>query len=222
VRTLDLLAKRVLDVLFSALGAIVASPLWLVASAAILIEDGRPILYKQKRWGRSGSTFSLFKFRTMVNGADRGVVRQATSGDKRITRVGRVLRACGLDELPQVINIFKGELSLVGPRALAVGEVVKDRDGRDLNYEDVPGFTDRLAVRPGLTGPAAIYLPKDAHPLDKLEYDVAYIRTRSLLGDLRLIFLSIWISVTGRWERRDSKVRGRANQWSERAESTRQ
>lgn len=202
----NLLVKRLLDIGLSVAGGVVATPLWLAAIVAILLEDGPPVLFRQKRWGRSETKFDVLKFRTMRKDAD--AVRQATVGDARITRVGRVLRACGMDELPQVLNIIKGDMSLVGPRALAVGEIIPDHDGRDLTYEQVPGFAARLAVRPGLTGPAAIYLSKDAHPLDKLREDLRYVRERTLLYDIKLILLSFWISVSGRWERRDKKVGG--------------
>ena len=98
----------------------------------------------------------------VANSDEEFGLKQASENDPRITKVGRVLRAMGLDELPQIINIFKGEMSFVGPRSLAVGEIVKDEKGRVMKYEDIPGFRERLRVRPGLTGLASIYIPKDA------------------------------------------------------------
>ncbi|MBW1717674.1 MAG: sugar transferase, partial [Deltaproteobacteria bacterium] len=124
----------------------------------------------------------------------------------RITRVGRILRSTGLDELPQLINIFKGEMSFVGPRSLAVAEIVQDEKGHVVNYEDISGFYERLSVRPGLTGLATIYIPKDAPPRRKFHYDLLYIRKQSLWLDLRLIFLSFWISFRGKWETRGKKM----------------
>ena len=98
-------------------------------------------------WGRSGIRFRAYKFRTMVANSDEEFgLKQASENDPRITKVGRVLRAMGLDELPQIINIFKGEMSFVGPRSLAVGEIVKDEKGRVMKYEDIPGFRERLRV----------------------------------------------------------------------------
>jgi lipopolysaccharide/colanic/teichoic acid biosynthesis glycosyltransferase len=112
----------------------------------------------------------------------------------------------GLDELPQIINIFLGEMSFVGPRSLAVGEIVYDKKGQVVRYEDVSGFWERLSVRPGLTGLATIYIPKDVTPRHKFRYDCLYVRKQSFWLDLRLIVLSFWISFRGKWETRGKKV----------------
>ena len=114
------------------------------------------------------------------------------------------MRACGMDELPQLLNIVRGEMSFVGPRALAVNEC--DAAGAPLSYEDVRGFAVRLLVRPGLTGLATIYLDKDASPRRKFAVDALYVRRQSTWLDIRLILLSFWISVQGGWERRRRKV----------------
>jgi lipopolysaccharide/colanic/teichoic acid biosynthesis glycosyltransferase len=143
----------------------------------------------------------------MIPESDRqfGIV-QAVRRDSRITRVGRVLRPMGLDELPQLLNIWLGEMSLVGPRALAIGEVSSDRHGNRITYEQVPGFQERLTVRPGLTGIATIYIPKDSWADRKFRYDKLYVRKQSVWLDLRLILLSLWISISGKWETRMRKV----------------
>jgi lipopolysaccharide/colanic/teichoic acid biosynthesis glycosyltransferase len=133
-------------------------------------------------------------------------IKQAKENDPRVNGVGRILRATGLDELPQLLNIFKGDMSFVGPRSLAVGEIVKDGKGNVVEYEDVPFFRERLSVRPGLTGLATVYLPKDVPPLRKFRYDLLYIRKQSFWLDLRLIFLSFWISFRGKWETRGKKA----------------
>lgn len=198
--------KRALDVSLALLGLSLGAPLWALAAVAIFCEGGRPLLHRQQRWGRRGRPFTVLKMRTMIHDADAGGVRPASAADPRVTRVGRVLRACGLDELPQLVNILRGQMSLVGPRALAIGEVLPGPDGARLSYEEVPGFHDRHAVRPGLTGPAAIHLPKDAHPLAKLDYDLRYAREWTLGLDLRLIAMSLWISLRGRWESREPKL----------------
>ena len=139
--------------------------------------------------------------------ADKKIgIKQAKENDHRVTKVGRILRAMGLDELPQMINIFLGDMSFVGPRSLAVGEIVQDDRGRVVQYEDVPGFWERLRVRPGLTGLATIYIPKDATPRRKFRYDLFYIRKQSFWLDLRLIMLSFWISFRGKWESRGHKL----------------
>lgn len=199
--------KRPFDIVLAVVGLILSAPLWLAAALAIKLEDRGPILYRQTRWGRGGRCFEIMKFRTMTPDSDErfGIV-QAAIDDDRITRVGRVLRATGIDELPQLLNIFKGQMSLVGPRALALGEYMVARDGTRTAYEDSPLFFRRLSVRPGLTGPATIFLPKDAQASAKFELDLDYIDNRSLWVDIRLVALSLWVSVRGKWEVRTAKL----------------
>ena len=198
--------KRALDVTLSLIGITLSSPLWIVAAIAIKVRDRGPVFYAQHRFGLGGEPFKVMKFRTMKTGSDIAGISSALVDDERITSVGRILRAAGIDELPQLWSILRGDMSLVGPRALAIGEAIQLADGSWIEFEEVPGFNQRLAVKPGLTGPATIYLPKDADPSEKLEYDLAYIRDRSFWGDIRLILLSLWISVRGRWETRGSKI----------------
>ena len=171
------------------------------------MEDGGPIFYRQVRWGRNGSRFRSYKFRTMIPNSDQDFgPKQATENDPRITRVGLVLRSMGLDELPQLLNIFRGQMSFVGPISLAVGEIVKDGNGNVVEYENVPYFHERLSVRPGLTGLATVHLPKDVPPQRKFRYDLLYIRKQSFWLDMRLIVLSFWISFRGKWETRGKKA----------------
>ena len=132
-------------------------------------------------------------------------VTQAVVDDERVTRVGRILRATGIDELPQFFNILKGDMSFVGPRALALDEVFAT-NGHRMHYDEYPEFAKRQAVRPGLTGLATIYLPKDAPPDVKFQKDIEYIETQTFGLDLKLIFLSLWISVRGKWETREKKL----------------
>jgi lipopolysaccharide/colanic/teichoic acid biosynthesis glycosyltransferase len=204
-------SKRTLDVLLSGAMLLVSLPVALAVAVAIKLNDRGPVFYRQERWGADGLLFRVFKFRTMVADSDRRYgVRQAKHDDDRITRIGRVLRKTGLDELPQLLNILKGEMSFVGPRPLAVGELI-EKPGGVIAYEEVPGFVDRLAVRPGLTGLATVHLPKDAHPLVKLQYDQRYIDEWSFASDLKLIVMSFAISFRGRWETRDQKLRRLSN-----------
>jgi lipopolysaccharide/colanic/teichoic acid biosynthesis glycosyltransferase len=144
--------KRPLDVTLSSLMLILSAPVSLLIALAIKLEDGGPIFYRQERWGRGGVRFKAYKFRTMVPHSDRVFgIKQATENDARITRVGRVLRAMGLDELPQMISIFRGEMSLVGPRALAVGEILQDEKGRRVAGEHpaIPALQDGVkSIRP--------------------------------------------------------------------------
>jgi lipopolysaccharide/colanic/teichoic acid biosynthesis glycosyltransferase len=201
------LLKRPLDVLISLTMLLMSIPLSLLVAVAIKLEDGGPVFYRQWRWGRFGKKFMVLKFRTMITDSDKKFgLRQAKENDQRITRVGRILRGCGMDELPQIINILRGEMSFVGPRALAVGEIIFDKNGGRVEYEKTPGFHRRQVARPGLTSLATIYIPKDSPAHRKFRYDLYYIRKLSFGLDLRLIALSFWISFRGKWETRQRKV----------------
>jgi lipopolysaccharide/colanic/teichoic acid biosynthesis glycosyltransferase len=205
--TRESVAKRVLDLSLSTLMLCLSVPAVVLITLLIKLEDGGPIFYRQERWGRDGTRFKALKFRTMVTNSDRDYgIKPAGENDHRVTRVGRVLRAMGLDELPQIFNILLGHMSFVGPRSLAVGEKVQDDAGRVIDYEDVPGFRERLHVRPGLTGIATIYIPKDSSPYRKFRYDLFYIRRQSFWLDIRLIALSFSISFRGKWESRCKKI----------------
>jgi lipopolysaccharide/colanic/teichoic acid biosynthesis glycosyltransferase len=200
------LTKRLLDVSLSALGLILSSPLWLGVALTVKLEDGGPVFYGQERVGRGGRRFWSVKFRSMIPDADaRFGPRQAGDGDERITRVGRFLRATALDELPQLWNIFRGDMSFVGPRALMPSEIEVNGNGGPIHLEAIPGYAERHQVRPGLTGLAQVYVPRDIPRKDKFRYDLLYVRHQSLWLDLRLIFLSFWITLRGRWESRERK-----------------
>jgi lipopolysaccharide/colanic/teichoic acid biosynthesis glycosyltransferase len=203
----EALLKRPFDVALSTVMLILSLPVSLPIILSIKLEDGGPIFYVQKRWGRKGVPFKAYKFRTMVPNSDEVFgIRQAEENDVRVTRTGRILRAMGLDELPQVLNIFRGNMSFVGPRPLAVGEVVTNANGEITDYQNVPGFRERLSVRPGLTSVATIYIPKNSPPELKFQHDLSYVRNQSFSLDLRLIVLSYWISFRGKWETRQKKL----------------
>jgi lipopolysaccharide/colanic/teichoic acid biosynthesis glycosyltransferase len=198
--------KRALDVALSGTGLIVSAPLWAIFAAAIKIEDAGPVFFRQERVGLGGRTFMAFKFRSMRPDAEAGVgAIQAIEGDPRVTRVGRFMRATAMDELPQLWNIAKGDMSFVGPRALRPGEIEAGRGGVLERLEDVPGFAMRVSVVPGLTGVAQIYAPRDVPRRHKFRYDRIYVRKRSFGLDVRLILVSFWISVHGTWEARGRK-----------------
>ena len=197
------LLKRPFDFVVAGIGLLLSAPLWAIIALAIKLDDGGPIFYQQQRWGRNGHIFRVRKFRTMVAHADK---RPARPNDARITRMGRILRASGMDELPQLLSICRGDMSLVGPRALAVDEHYRDAGGADVAYQDVAGFQERLRVRPGLTGLATIQLAKDAHPRERFAVDLEYVRHPSFLRDVRLVLASLWISVQGKWETRGKKI----------------
>jgi len=191
--------------MLASIGLAISFPLWCVIALAINLEDGGPIFYTQERVGRDGRVFHAFKFRSMHHDAERATgPLQARHGDGRVTRVGRVMRATAMDELPQLWNILRGDMSFVGPRALRPGEIELE-GGAPVPLEAVQGYADRIVVRPGLTGVAQVYAPRDISRRSKFRYDRLYIRRRSLALDMRLILLSFWISFRGTWESRDRK-----------------
>ena len=197
--------KRAFDASLAAVGLLASAPLWAIFAAAIKLEDGGPVFFRQDRVGLNGRVFDALKFRSMRPDAEAmSDAVQATEHDPRVTRVGRWMRITAMDELPQLWNILRGDMSFVGPRALRPGEIEAEGDGRLVALEDVPGFQYRIRVRPGLTGLAQVYARRDLPRRQKFRYDRLYVETRSWIGDLRLILLSFWISVLGRWE-----VRGR-------------
>jgi lipopolysaccharide/colanic/teichoic acid biosynthesis glycosyltransferase len=201
------MAKRLLDMALAGGGLIVSAPLWAIIAALIKIEDGGPVFFSQERVGQGGRPFKALKFRSMIVDAEAGTGPiQSGEHDARITRIGRVLRATAMDELPQLWNIFRGDMSFVGPRALRPGEIEVRGNGVMEKLEDVPGFAQRCAVRPGLTGVAQIYAPRDVVRRQKFRYDRFYIRRQSFCFDVRLILVSFWITFRGRWEARGRKL----------------
>jgi lipopolysaccharide/colanic/teichoic acid biosynthesis glycosyltransferase len=201
------MVKRLFDMFLSGIGLIGSSPLWLVFSLAIKVQDGGPVFYAQERVGKGGRIFKALKFRSMIKDAEKktGPV-QAIENDPRVTKIGRIMRKTAMDELPQLWNIFRGDMSFVGPRALRPKEKEVYGTDEQINIEDVPGYSERLKIRPGLTGIAQVYLPSDAPRWKKFEYDIRYIHEHSFLLDLKLIFLSFWITFRGKWESREKKV----------------
>lgn len=180
-------AKRAMDIIFSAIILLILSPLMLLIAAAIKLEDGGPVFFRQKRLTRNGREFDILKFRSMVVDAEKyaGAVL-ATDNDPRITRVGRIIRPFRLDELPQLLNILKGDMSIVGPRPER--KVIADE-----YCKDIPEFAYRLKVRGGLTGYAQIYGKYNTSAYDKLRLDLMYIENYSLLLDIKLMILTIRI-----------------------------
>jgi lipopolysaccharide/colanic/teichoic acid biosynthesis glycosyltransferase len=201
--------KRLFDLTLSGAGLLVSAPLWIVIALAIKLQDGDAIFFTQDRVGRYGRLFKAYKFRSMVPDAERhtGAV-QATHGDPRITRVGRWLRATAMDELPQLWNIFRGDMSFVGPRPLRPGE--RDASPHDaLELREFRGFELRHSVRPGLTGIAQVYAARDVSRARKFRYDLLYVRRASFCLDLTLIVQSFWYTFTAAWEQRRPRTRRR-------------
>lgn len=198
--------KRALDIALSGGGLLASAPIWLLLAILVKREDGGPVFYTQDRVGQGGRTFTVFKFRSMIPHAEATVgALQATDRDPRITKIGRLMRATAMDELPQLWNIFRGDMSFVGPRALRPGEIEKSGDEL-VALEDVPGFAERCRVRPGLTGVAQIFAPRDISRRHKFRYDRIYTNRASFWLDVRLIMLSFLITFRGRWEHRGDKI----------------
>jgi len=191
------IGKRCLDVVLAGGGLVISSPAWVVLAAAIKLEDGGPIFYGQERVGKGGEQFKSWKFRSMTPGNGDGPLLQANLEEHRITRVGRFMRSTALDELPQLYNIFVGDMSFVGPRALLPEEVVSG--GEAVRVEDVPGYAERHSIRPGLTGLSQLYLARDVSHRSKFRVDRLYLHKRSLWLDVKLIARSVWVSLRGAW-----------------------
>jgi lipopolysaccharide/colanic/teichoic acid biosynthesis glycosyltransferase len=201
------LAKRVFDIIISLKGLVLVAPFWAVAWFLILLEDGFPVMIKQKRIGKDGIPFDSFKFRSMHKvSLGEKVNIQAQEDDKRITRVGRFLRNTALDESPQLINILLGQMSFVGPRPLLQSEVEINGEKQHIEITKIPGYRERTSIIPGLTGLAQLYHSRDIPRKDKFRYDLEYIKKRSLALDLKLILLSIMVTLLGRWETRKPKL----------------
>jgi lipopolysaccharide/colanic/teichoic acid biosynthesis glycosyltransferase len=199
--------KRLFDCGLAGIGLIVSAPLWVAIAAAIRLEDGGSIFFRQQRVGRGGGVFDALKFRSMVSNAEAltGPV-QATENDPRVTRIGRLLRATAMDELPQLWNIFAGDMSFVGPRPLRPGEVEVRGDGQFVRLDEIPGYEARHSVRPGLTGLAQVYAPRDIDRARKFRLDRLYLKRAGFWFDLKLILVSFWITARGDWETRDRRI----------------
>jgi len=188
--------KRPFDLAIVITAYIALAPLWaliwILVPLAVWVEDRGPIFFRQERYGLNGRVFSLLKFRSMVANADKIGAGWTGHHDARVTKVGRFLRRAALDEVPQIINILRGDISLVGPRALPV------EMHRDAAREE-PRFPLRLQVRPGGTGLALLRAPRHCSPRRRLRYDLLYIKKVSCWLDVRILVLTAWLAVTGRW-----------------------
>ena len=179
-------AKRLVDIVISGVGIIVTSPLMLLIAILVKAYDGGPVFYLQDRLTYKGKEFRIRKFRSMCVDSEKNGARLASKNDSRITPVGHVLRNLHLDELPQLFNVFMGDMSLVGPRP--------ERDVIMQEYEkEIPEFHYRLKVKAGLTGYAQVYGKYNTTPYDKLKLDLFYIENYSFLLDIKLIFMTVKI-----------------------------
>ncbi len=181
------LLKRIADIVLSLIAIVISSPFMLVTAIAIKAYDGGDVIYKQTRLTKNGKEFEIYKFRSMIQNAEKdGVARLAGEKDDRITPVGKIIRKLRLDELPQLFNIFKGDMSFVGPRP--------ERPEIAAQYEEeMPEFALRLQVKAGLTGYAQVYGKYNTPPYDKVQMDLMYIANQSVLEDLKLMLMTFKI-----------------------------
>ncbi|MCM1105976.1 MAG: sugar transferase [Blautia sp.] len=182
----ELFVKRVMDIVVSLIGIVIASPFMLLIALGIKLYDRGPVLYRQERLTKDGKHFMIYKFRSMSEDSEEAGARLAAKGDARVTPVGRVIRAIHFDELPQLFNILKGEMSVVGPRP-------ERQEIADQYTESIPEFVLRLKVKAGLTGYAQVYGKYNTTPYDKLKLDLTYIENYSLWQDIRILFLTFKI-----------------------------
>lgn len=182
----DAIIKRFFDLLISTIALIILSPIFIITAIAIKLNDGGSVFYRQERLTKDGKVFSIYKFRSMRENAEADGVAVLSTGDAddRVTKVGRIIRATRIDELPQLLNIIKGDMSVVGPRP--------ERPEIAAEYEkDIPSFKLRLQVKAGLTGYAQVYGKYNTEPYDKLEMDLLYISKMSIFLDFQILFATI-------------------------------
>ncbi len=183
-------SKYILDVMFSLIGLIVLMPVILIFSILIVLESPGSPFYLQERLGMNGKKFKVIKLRSMRNDAEKNGAKWAEKNDPRVTKIGLFIRKTRIDELPQLINILKGDMSLVGPRP--------ERPMFTEKFEkEIPGFKRRLEVKPGLTGWAQINGGYEITPEEKLKLDIQYINNSSLLLDLKIVVKTVKVVCTG-------------------------
>lgn len=184
------LYQRILDIILSLIGLIVGMPLMFIFGIFIKIEDKGPMTYKQERVGKNGRVFYIYKLRSMRTDAEKFGAKWADKDDPRITKVGKFIRKTRIDELPQLFNILKGDMSIIGPRP--------ERPSFTAQFnEEIPGFINRLAIKPGLTGWAQVNGGYEITPEEKLKEDMYYIRNRSVSLDIKILFMTVKVVLTG-------------------------
>jgi lipopolysaccharide/colanic/teichoic acid biosynthesis glycosyltransferase len=189
--------KRAIDMVLVTLATLLTLPLWVPVAIAIWMTDRGPLFFRQMRSGLHGEAFEVVKFRTMIVARPGDAAGWTVANDPRVTKVGKFLRRTAIDELPELLSIWRGDMSFVGPRALPVDEQ------RYLEGQ-IPDFARRLDVRPGLTGLAQVYDLTDA-PRTKLRYDLEYTTKISLALDIKIVALSVINTFAARWDRRTGK-----------------
>lgn len=215
-----IMLKRLFDLIFAILCLFISLPLWFIIGILIKIHDGGPVFYTQERVGKSGSIFKIVKFRSMVDKAEKNTGPiHAKEIDSRTTPIGKLLRITALDELPQLLNIIKGEMSFVGPKPLRHAEIDIDRNIA-VSLEDIPGFKERSSVIPGLTGIAQVLSSRYIPRAEKFKYDIWYIKNQNFFLDIYIIFLSFMTTFQGKWEKEGNKFFYLAKALKEKVENT--
>ncbi|MGD6957328.1 sugar transferase [Rossellomorea aquimaris] len=185
-----LMVRRLFDIVLAIAGLVVAFPLLVIFSIAIKLDTKGTVFYRQERVGVKGKYFKLLKLRTMEMDAETDGPRWAGINDPRVTRIGRYLRKTRIDELPQLINVLKGDMSMIGPRP-------ERPVFTEIFNQKTPGFIKRLAIKPGLTGWAQVNGGYDITPEEKLAYDLEYIRKRNFFLDVKILLLTFKVVMTG-------------------------
>jgi len=193
------MSKRVFDVFLSGIGLVISLPVWALCAVGIVMESGGPIFIKQKRVGKDGEIFYVLKFRSMGKNTHNGTaMKNRKDYNSHVSRVGKILRATAMDELPQLLSIFIGHMSFVGPRPFHPD--VEIIGSKYESLEKVPDFAKRTTVKPGLTGIAQIFADREAKTEHKVKYDLLYIKKQCFLLDVKLVLLSFYATLFGKWE----------------------
>jgi lipopolysaccharide/colanic/teichoic acid biosynthesis glycosyltransferase len=182
--------KRLLDIILCTFAALFAIPVAVITCALVVLESKGSPIYSQERLGKHGKSFTLYKIRSMSSDAEKNGPKWADKNDARVTKMGKFIRRTRIDELPQLYNILKGDMTIVGPRP--------ERAVFTYEFEkNIPGFTNRLKVKPGLTGFAQVNGGYEMTPKEKLHWDLRYIEERNLEKDLKIILKTVLIVFTG-------------------------
>lgn len=182
--------SRILDICLSLIGLIIGIPLVIIFGILIKLEDKGPIIYKQERVGKHGKLFNVYKLRSMRVDAEKYGAQWAQDNDPRILKVGNFIRKTRIDEIPQLFNILKGDMSIIGPRP--------ERPMFTMQFnDDIDGFINRLLVKPGLTGWAQVNGGYEMTPEEKLKWDLDYIQNRNIFIDIKIIFRTVNVVLTG-------------------------
>lgn len=185
-----ILLKRIFEIILAICGILILSPVLIIISILIKIDSKGPIIYSQERLGINGKRFRVLKFRSMVVDAEKGGPQWAKKDDNRVTKFGHFIRKTRIDELPQLLNVLRGDMGIIGPRPER--PIFTDKFS-----EEIPNFRDRLVVRPGLTGWAQVNGGYDITPREKFELDMYYIRNMSILLDMKILVKTVKVVITG-------------------------